>query len=194
MAKKIAVILTLGFADWEYSLIAGLGAPYYGLDVAFFASEPGEFRSQGGLTCVVSNDLAALAGWQPDVLVVVGGTIWETERAPDISAILTAQHDHGKTLAGICGGTLALARAGLLNGRAHTSNDVGFLKRNAESYAGESRFVSSTSAVRDANIITAPGTAPVSFTASIFSAAGVDEAAVEQFKAMMAAEHAVVAG
>ena len=70
--------------------------------------------------------MAELADWRPEVLVVVGGTLWGTERAPDISALLNEQFQRGATLAGICGGTLALARAGLLNGRAHTSNDAGF--------------------------------------------------------------------
>ena len=33
------------------------------------------------------------------------------------------------SVAGICGGTLALARAGLLNDVAHTSNDLAFLEQ-----------------------------------------------------------------
>lgn len=190
MNKKAAVIMTPGFADWEYALIAGIGGPFYGLEVAFFAPQGGRIRSQGGLVCEVSKGLDELAAWHPDAVVVVGGTLWEREQAPDIGALLNAQHLRGITLAGICGGTLALARAGLLNDRAHTSNEVGFLTRNAKNYTGEPLFIASASAVADTNVITAPGTAPVSFAAAIFSALGIDEATVTQFKAMLAAEHA----
>jgi len=38
-------------------------------------------------------------------------------------------------------------------------------------------------------VITAPGTAPVSFTAAIFESVGMDQNTVQQFKDMMAAEH-----
>lgn len=31
--KKVALILTPGFADWEYSLIAGTSV-YYGIEIA----------------------------------------------------------------------------------------------------------------------------------------------------------------
>lgn len=190
MARKVALILTPGFADWEYAFIAGVGGPFYGLDVAFFAPQPGTLCSQGGLTAVVEKGVDEVADWHPSAIVVVGGTVWETAHAPDISVLLKEQLERGVTVAGICGGTLALARAGLLNDRAHTSNDADFLTRNAANYAGQSHFVASASAVVDSHVITAPGTAPVSFSARVFGALGVDEDTVRQFKAMMAAEHA----
>lgn len=191
MTQKVALVLTPGFADWEYAFIAGVGGPFYGLDVAFFAPEAGTLRSQGGLTVEVERSMAELADWAPAAIVVVGGTAWESEQAPDIGALLKEQLQHGVTVAGICGGTLALARAGLLNDRAHTSNDADFLTRNAESYTGQSHFIASASAVTDTRVITAPGTAPISFTAGVFRAVGIDEETVRQFSAMLAAEHAV---
>ncbi|ELQ9312229.1 DJ-1/PfpI family protein [Serratia marcescens] len=190
MAKKMAIVLTSGFADWEYALIAGVGGPFYGLDVAFFAPQAGKLRSQGGLTVTIEKSVDELADWLPDVIVVVGGTLWETERAPDISALLNEQFQRGATLAGICGGTLALARAGLLNDRGHTSNDAEFLTRNVEGYTGPRHFVASATAVVDDRVITAPGSAPVSFTTAVFRGAGLDEETLRQFSAMLAAEHA----
>lgn len=139
----------------------------------------------------VAHGVAELADWRPEVLVVVGGTLWETERAPDIRALLNEQLQRGATLAGICGGTLALARAGLLNGRAHTSNDAEFLTRNVEGYSGQRHYVASAVAVVDDRVITSPGSAPVSFTTAVFRAAGLDEETLRQFGAMLAAEHAV---
>ena len=186
---KIAVLLTPGFADWEYALIGGTGGPFYGLDVKYFAPLAGDVTSQGGLKVRVARGFDAIASWQPEAVVVVGGTIWETDAAPDIGALLLAQHRRGAVVAGICGGTLALARAGLLDSVSHTSNDSDFLGRNARGYAGSTRYQESAAAVSDGGVITAPGTAPVSFTAAIFDAAGVEQAAVQQLRTMMAAEH-----
>lgn len=188
--SKVAVLLTPGFADWEYGLIAGTGRPFYGLDVRFFASPPGTVMSQGGLLATVSDGLDALASWQPDVIVVVGGAIWESAEAPDLRGLLVGLHDRGAIVAGICGGTLALARSGLLDRVRHTSNDASFLAANAPGYHGAERYVASASAIVDGRIVTAPGTAPASFTAAVFAAAGLPEEAVSQFRGMMAAEHA----
>ncbi|SDR21234.1 DJ-1/PfpI family protein [Pseudovibrio sp. Tun.PSC04-5.I4] len=186
---KLAVILTQGFADWEYALVAGTGGPFFGFDVQFFAPHAGEVRSQGGLAAVVSNRLEEIAKFEPAVIVVVGGTIWETDEAPDIAELLKAQHANGGAVAGICGGTLALARAGLLNETAHTSNNAEFLTQNAKGYSGAEQYRDSAAAVSSDRIITAPGIAPVSFTAAIFENAGLNTEALQQFKSMLAAEH-----
>lgn len=58
----------------------------------------------------------------------------------------------------------------------------------APGYAGAARYVESPVSIRDGNVITAPGSAPVSFTAEVFRAAGVDEARVREFTAMLATE------
>lgn len=145
---------------------------------------------QGGLTADVSQDLGELSAWQPNVAVVIGGTIWETDEAPDIGSLLNAQREKGAVVAGICGGRLALARAGLLNDVPHTSNDANFLNHNAKSYSSLEHFRKSASAVAEDLVITAPGTAPVSFAAAVFEGAGLDVETVSQFKRMLAAEHA----
>ncbi|MTH96870.1 DJ-1/PfpI family protein [Roseibium sp. RKSG952] len=186
---KVALLLTDGFADWEYALIAGTGGPFYGLEVGFFAPAAGNLRSQGGLQVQVPSGFDEVQVWQPDVVVVVGGMIWESGNALDISEMLAALKRLGVAVAGICGGTLALARAGLLEDVRHTSNDQGFLIKNAAGYGGSAHFEDTPSAVSDRAVITAPGTAPVSFAAEVFRAAGVEPAAVTQFTTMLAAEH-----
>lgn len=186
---KIALVLSPGFADWEYAFIAGTGGPFYGMDVEFFAPIPGKLVSQGGLTATVSRGTQEIAGWSPDVVAVIGSFGWQHEGAPDISDVLTAQRARGGSVAGICGGTLALARAGLLDKVRHTSNDLAFLTDNAPKYAGASRYAVSPKAITDDRIITAPGTAPTSFTAAVLEAAGMDAETAQQFRAMAAAEH-----
>ncbi|WP_068311157.1 DJ-1/PfpI family protein [Polycladidibacter hongkongensis] len=186
---KLALMLTDGFAEWEYALIGGVGKPFYGLDVQYFAPEAGELCSQGGLRAQISQDFATLLEWQPTALVVVGGMIWESDNAPDVSTLLKAAYESGASVGGICGGTLALARAGLLDDVAHTSNDKSFLKKNAVCYRGEAHYRASPSAVSSDRVITAPGAAPASFAAAIFTAAGLPRDVVSQFEEMMAAEH-----
>ncbi len=186
---KIAIVLPPGFADWEYAYIAGTVGPFYGMELRFFAPKPGEVVSQGGLPANVSRGTDEITDWSPDVVVVIGSFCWEQEGAPDISDVLTAQRERGGAVAGICGGTLALARSGLLDKVRHTSNDPAFLTDNAPKYAGASRYVASRKAVSDDGIITAPGTAPTSFAAAVLEAAGMDAETAQQFRFMAAAEH-----
>lgn len=185
---KIATILTHRFADWEYALIGGTGGPFYGLDVRYFSPEKGDVVSQGGLAAHVSLNFADLVDWAPDAVAVIGGMIWETDQAPDVSNLLISQYERGAAIAGICGGTLALARSGLLNENQHTSNDRAFLRR-AKNYTGAELYTGSSRAIMDKRVITAPGSAPVSFTAKVFEAVGMAPELIQEFIAMMAAEH-----
>lgn len=186
---KIALILTEGFADWEYALIAGVGPAFYGQEIQFFTPNSGSLQSQGGLTISVTEGLADLVAWRPAAVSVVGGTIWEQADAPDLSALLTSEYQRGCVVAGICGGTLALARAGLLNNVRHTSNGSDYLGTHLPDYQGQGYYQDQPAAMSDQGIITAPGTAPVSYTAALFAAVGLDPQLVAQFKQMMAAEH-----
>ena len=77
----------------------------------------------------------------------------------------------GVPIAAICGATLALARAGLLDDRAHTSNDPAYLER-ATTYRGAGRYVD-TLAVRDRGIITASGLGATEFAREVFEELGV---------------------
>ena len=186
---RIGLVLTPGFADWEYAFIAGTASPFYGIDGGFFAPVPGQLFSQGGLAVTVDKGLSQCLDWLPDAVVIVGGTVWEQSAAPDIGDFLRTCRARGSTVAGICGGTLALARAGLLNTTAHTSNSPDFLTLNAENYQGEALYQRRSSAMVADQIITAPGPAPVSFSCLVFEAAGLAPETVSQFRAMLRAEH-----
>jgi putative intracellular protease/amidase len=186
---KVAIILTQGFADWEYGFIAGTGGPFYGLDIRFFAPASGEIISMGGLKAVVPEAVEAIRPWSPGVIAVIGGTVWETDDAPVLDDMLLGHHSRGGTVAGICGGTLALARAGLLDDVRHTSNDADYLHRHAPGYAGSELFSPEPKAVVDNRVITAPGTAPAGFAAAVFAAAGLDQSAVDSFRRMLGTEY-----
>lgn len=187
--SKIAIILAHDFADWEYGFLGGVGRAFYNLDAQYFSPMPGEFQSSGGLNVSVSKNLDDLTRWEPHAVGIVGGGVWGTPQAPDISKILRSQHAKGTVIGGICAGTLTLARAGLLNENSHTSNDLNYLQQNADGYLGEKFYQQSAAAVSHNNIITAPGTAPASFAAQMFEAVGLEKETVSQFRAMVQAEH-----
>jgi putative intracellular protease/amidase len=75
--------------------------------------------------------------------------------------------DEGIPVAAICGATLGLANAGLLDNRPHTSNDPAVLKMFCPNYRGENQYVNEP-AVTDGNLITASGFAPIEFAYQVF--------------------------
>ena len=75
--------------------------------------------------------------------------------------------DAGVPVAAICGATIAVARAGLLDDRAHTSNDPDYLASHAAEYRGARHYVEAL-AVRDRGVITASGVGPIEFAREIF--------------------------
>ena len=78
----------------------------------------------------------------------------------------------GGAVAAICGATLALASAGLLDERPHTSNGPGFLDMFCPSYRGRNHYVDEP-AVSDGKLITAAGTAPLEWAREILDVLGV---------------------
>lgn len=122
--KKIATILTEGYADRETALLNAVTRSFYQIDTRFATPRGKPVASAGGLTvtpdlAVEDIDVSAI-----DALVVNGGTAWSQPDAPDISGVLVAARDAGKTVAGICDATPALAKAGLLDEVEHTSNSA----------------------------------------------------------------------
>lgn len=94
-----------------------------------------------------------------------------------------------KHVAAICGGTLALANAGILDDRHHTSNATDFQKKKSRIYKGKALYVDQVTAIEDQKVITAPGNAPAHFSAQVFRAVGIDQQVVSEFLGMLAAEH-----
>jgi len=185
---RLVTILTDGFADWEIALLTGAGRGFYGIDVKHAAPGGRPLRSAGGLK--VTPDLAA--EWidldTADALVVCGGTLWQTERAPDIADLLRQARQRDVLVAGICDGTRALARAGLLDGIGHTSNSLETLLETG--YAGRANYWDVPHAVASDRVVTAPGTAPVSFMAEILEGLGLGDGNLAFYRGLLAAEHA----
>lgn len=186
----IVTILTDGYADWETALLNAAARSYYQVDTRFATPGGKPVVSSGGLK--VTPDLAVedidVAGI--DALVVNGGVVWRQTDAPDIGATLVAARDAGKVVAGICDGTLALARAGLLDAVKHTSNSTDNLPPTG--YWGAAHYQDRPDAVVDGMIVTAAGTAPVSFMGGVMQALGLRDGNLDYYLAMHGAEHRTV--
>lgn len=187
---KILTVLTDDYADWECGLLHGSGRSYLGLEIETASPGGRAVRSMGGLLTTTDRDLAGATPDGFDALVVCGGMIWTTPAAPDLSDLLKAALGAGRTVACICGATLALARAGLLDDRRHTSNSADFLRTNAPAYAGQALYDPGPRAVSDRGVVTAAGTAPVSFAVEVFRAVLPDrQEETAAFAAMLGGEH-----
>lgn len=182
----ITIILTPEYSDWEIAPLIGTGRAFFGAAFRFVSPTGGPLASVGGLPIAATERLKPL---EQGVLVLCGGPAWESAEAPDIGGLLRQSLDHGAILAAICGGTAALARAGLLDDVRHTSNGPGYLDQLVPSYRGAVHYVDQPQALRDGAIITAPAPAPASFAREVLAAAGLAAEAAAQVTQMLALEH-----
>ena len=185
---RAITILTDNFADWETALFNASARYYFGFDVRYAAPQGKPLLSAGGLlvTPQLAIDEIELDGL--DVLLVCGGPAWQSAGAPDIGALLAAAQQRGIVLAGICDGTRVLAQAGVLDHVRHTSNSADNLTTLA-GYAGAALYQDVPHAVADRGVITAPGTAPVTFAAAVLAALGIAGDELQAYLALHAREH-----
>ena len=103
------------------------------------------------------------------ILILPGGDAWTGGEMPTVSHTVRDLVALNRPVAAICAATLALAYAGLLDTRLHTSNGAGFIEKYVPKYRGQDLFRPVRS-IRDRGIITANGLAPFAFAAEIFKA------------------------
>lgn len=166
----IVTVLTAGFADWETTLLNAVAHAFYKLDVRYATPDGQPVISSGGMRVMADLSMADIDVEAVDAVVFCGGTAWQSPGAPDIAKLARTAAKKGRVVAGICDATVALAKAGLLDDIAHTSNGAGYL--DVTDYKGKSHYRDVPHAVTDGRIVTAPGTAPVSFMAAVIEALG----------------------
>lgn len=173
MTPAVHVLVFEGFADWEPAYAIAELRRSGGLDVMTVGFDADAVRSMGGLRIVPDRILGAVIPEEIRLLILPGGDLWEGEYPrSELEAVLGQLEKAGVPIAAICGATLAVARAGLLDGRAHTSNELAYLERMAPEYAGAKRYVDAL-AVRDRGLITASGLGPTEFAREIFEELGI---------------------
>lgn len=166
MDKSLVIYLPEGFADWEGAFL--LPELRQANKKVIITSATGEsVLSIGGMAVVPERALSEVSPDSIEGLILIGSDGWmdvnQNQKAIELAGTLLSQ---GVLVGAICGATVALARAGLLNNRAHTSNDLDMLKKLVPSYTGE-KFYTKKLAVADNNLITAAGIAPLEFTREI---------------------------
>ena len=184
----LITILTEGFADWEVALLAATARGFYHLDVRHAGPGGHQLTSAGGLKVTPDLAIEDINLAQTDAIVVIGGTIWQTPQAPALSGLLKRAHAMGLVVGGICDGTRALAKSGLLDNTGHTGNSPEGLAETG--YAGRASYWDVPHAVLTNRIVTAPGTAPVSFMAEIMEGLGLADLNLDFYLGLLAAEHA----
>lgn len=183
----LVTILTPGFADWEIALLNAGAREYFHMDTRFATAGGVEVTSAGGMRVMPHMAVEDIDVTTIDALLVNGGTIWQTADAPDLGTVLRAARDAGKTVGGICDGVIALARAGILDTVRHTANGLESLPDTG--YKGGEFFTNSARAILDQHIVTAPGTAPVSFMGAVLESLGLRNRDLDFYLGLYAAEH-----
>jgi putative intracellular protease/amidase len=167
VTPSVYLLVFEGYADWEPAYALAELRRSGGLEVGTvgFTSEP--VRSMGGVRVVPDLTLADLDPARVRLLILPGGNLWEGDYPRDpLETLMHRLERHGVPIAAICGATLAVAAAGLLDSRDHTSNEPAYLQ-GVPSYHGSPRYVEALAA-RDRGIITASGLGPVEFAREIF--------------------------
>lgn len=91
------------------------------------------------------------------MLLLPGANTWDDSAHSAVIEKAGEFLSAGALVCAICGATAALANAGLLDQRRHTSNGVGYLDMVSPRYRGQSFYVDEPS-VAESNLITAGST------------------------------------
>ncbi len=166
-------------SDWEIGyLTAELNSGRYykkGLDplkIVTVGIEKTPVTTMGGLKILPDIKLDAFSVESTEALILPGGNTWTETIHQPILKIARRCLKEGILVAGICGATMGLAQAGLLNSHWHTSNDLEYLKMICPAYTGE-KYYKMESVVTDGKLITASGIAPLEFTVHVLKSLGV---------------------
>ena len=191
MSKTIALVMVDGPADWEYGPIMAAAHAWFGVGVVSATEDGKPVTSIGGLSIVPQRKIADLEPNEADLWILPGSDHWAEKPIPEIIiAGLKTRIAAGRPVAGICGATLALAQAGLFESRPHTSNSLQFLQENVSGYGGSAQYREQP-CVSDGRVVSASGTAPISFAEACLRILVPEQAeGIDQFRAQFAREFA----
>ena len=168
IGPRVHVLVFDGLADWEAGHALAELRRSGGLEVVAVGFNIDAVTTMGGLHVLPDVALSAVVPSDVRLFLLPGGDSWEgTYPRAGLEAMLRTLLEKGIPVAAICGATLALARAGLLDDRRHTSNAPEYLAQHAPNYKG-SDFYLPQLATRDRGVITASGLGSVEFAREIF--------------------------
>lgn len=160
-------------ADWEIGhVISELNSGRFfkkgaeKVSIKYVGCSKQSITTMGGLTIVPDCEIEDIVMNENSVLLLPGADTWNN---PEHAAIITKAKQLltiGATVCAICGATTALAKAGILDNRPHTSNGAGFLDMFVPEYHGKNYYVDCLS-IADENLITAGSTGALLWTKQI---------------------------
>lgn len=166
-------------ADWELGYVTAelnskrffkKDAPNVSVKTVGITKEP--VKTMGGLTITPDCTISDIAVNEKNVLLLPGANTWDKPMHGAIIEKADRLLSAGAAVCAICGATAALANAGLLNQRPHTSNGAGYLEMFSPAYKGQKFFVDAPS-VADHNLITASSTGALLWAKQIIERLGV---------------------
>lgn len=170
MANKLAYLYVLDtLADWETGYLTAelnshryfkAGAPQYSLKT--FSAGKRTVTSMGGVRTVPDYSFEEITLEDAGLLLLPGADTWNEPQHKPVFDLVERFLTAGIPVAAICGATVALANAGFLDHRKHTSNDLNFLLQTCPNYKGQSNYLNKP-VVTDGNLITATALAPLEF-------------------------------
>jgi putative intracellular protease/amidase len=172
MSERVLLLVFDGYADWEPALAcAELNkSARFKVHTVGLAAAP--VTSMAGLRVLPDLSIAEVRTDDVALVVLPGGNMWEEAENTAVTRLLHAASSAGVPIGAICAATIAAAHAGLLDGRAHTSNFPGYIDQYAPGYRGAEHY-RDVAAMADRGVITASGMASVEFAYEILRLLGV---------------------
>ena len=172
--KTVYVYLQDAWADWEagYAVAELHSGRFFQpaaerLQVKTCALSMESIVTMGGIRLLPDLTVDEIFLSDAAMLILPGGDGWLTLQNDMILEKAAAFLSADIPVAAICAATVALGRVGLLNHHRHTSIDLEFLRMmGGKAYSGSALYEPQP-AVRDGNLITATGTAPLEFACRI---------------------------
>ena len=168
-------------ADWEIGyLIAELNSGRFfkknveTVSIKYVGISKETITTMGGLKIIPDCEIEDIILNKESILVLPGSDMWNDPKHLYIVEKAKQLLEIGATVCAICGATVALAKAGILDNRPHTSNGVGFLDMFASEYCGK-EYYKDCLAVADNNLITAGATGSLLWTKYIIESMNVFE-------------------
>jgi putative intracellular protease/amidase len=149
-----------GWADWEAGSVLAYLREYCGVQVEIATPDGEPQTSIGGVLAASDYKFADPVLSDADVFLLIGSDAWPAYQDEALDGLLRQVLADGKIVGAICGGPSPAARAGLLAGKAHTSNGARMAGKVAPGYAGAEGYVDTPKAVTDGKLVTASGLAP----------------------------------
>ncbi len=160
-------------SDWEISFLTAelVSKRYFNnqsedVTVLKVGATEAPIRTMGGL--IINPDITVneIDTNSDNILILPGADTWFEQVNEKIIKVAKERIEKRLKVAAICGATGALAKIGALNNKKHTSNDKEYLKMFYPEYTGEVHYIIEP-VVKDGNLITASGLAPIEFTYEI---------------------------